>query len=164
MAALGARLLRFADLRRGEGPLVARATGALCLIGAAHATLETARDALLLTQFPPNRLGIVYVAVALSVLPHALFMAWLCARIGARKALVGGLVNTSVALFALFLCPVNTAAVLGIYVVSGLVGGVLLPLFWNLFAIVFTVGEGRRFLGLVAPAGTMRAVAASRPP
>jgi AAA family ATP:ADP antiporter len=161
MSALGARLLRFADLRRGEIPPLARAAGALFLIVAAHTTLETARDALLLTRFPPNKLGIAYVAVALTVLPHAVLMAKLCARFGARKTLVGGLVNTCVALSLLFLSPVNTATVLGVYVVSGLIGGILLPLFWNLFATVFTVAEGRRLLGLVAAAGTLGAVAGS---
>src|SRR5579859_3222755 len=92
MTALRAALARFADLRRGEGSLVARAAGGLFLILAAHTTLETARDTLLLTRFPPSRLGVVYVAVALTVLPHAMLMAWLSARIGARKAVVGGLV------------------------------------------------------------------------
>jgi AAA family ATP:ADP antiporter len=161
MIALRAALARFADLRRGEAPLLSRAATGLFLILAAHTTLETARDTLLLTRFPPSKLGVVYVAVALCVLPHAMLMAWLCARIGARKALVGGLVSTSLALCLLFLCPLNRAMVLGVYVVSGLIGAVVVPLFWNLFANVFTVAQGRRLLGLVAAAGTMGGVVGS---
>ena len=47
------------EVRRGEGPAFARSIAVVVLLVAALTTLETARDALLLTHLPARLLGIV---------------------------------------------------------------------------------------------------------
>ncbi|HVR61005.1 MAG TPA: hypothetical protein VMU50_03855, partial [Polyangia bacterium] len=156
--ALRCWLARVVDLRRGDGRGLARSAAALTLIVAAHAVLETARDALLLSQFPARNLAAVYPAVALSVIPAAALVARWSARFGVRAALVAGLALAATALAALFIAGAGPGTAMGAYVLSGLVSGVLIPLYWNLCASALTPMQARRLLGVVAAAGTVGAV------
>src|SRR5580692_7989471 len=85
-----AMLGRLVDARPGEGATLVRTAGALFLMVGAHATLETARDALLLSHFPARALGAVYVAAALAVVPAAALVARLSSDGGPRRVLIGG--------------------------------------------------------------------------
>jgi AAA family ATP:ADP antiporter len=148
-------LSRFVDVRRGEmRPLVQSFLVLLLIIGG-HTILETARDALLLTRFPPGEIGIVYTAVAACALPAAALAARAAVRFGLKQTLVGGLAVAASALVALFFAPSRQVWVLVVYVTSALVGAVLVPLFWSLVDSVFTVAEGRRLLGLIGGAGVL---------
>src|SRR5438046_3670231 len=128
MTSARALLARAVDVRRGEGAALARAGGALFLIIAAHVALETARDALLLSRLPARDIALVYVAVAVFVLPVAAITSRLSARIGPRRTLAGGLMVAALALVGLFLLPLEPTSVIALYVLSGVVGATLVPL------------------------------------
>jgi AAA family ATP:ADP antiporter len=150
-------LHRFVDIRRGEGLALARAAGALFAILAAHTMLETVRDALLLTRLRPRDLGGIYVAAAIAAVPVALITARASARWGPRRTLVAALVLVALSLVGFFLLPSSEASVLGLYVVSGVIGTAAIPLYWSLLGNVFTVSDARRLLGTVTAVGTLGA-------
>jgi ATP:ADP antiporter, AAA family len=154
-------LARLVDVRRGEWPSLVPAFATLLLLITAHVSLETARDALVLTRLPARALGIVYVAVAFCALPTVWAASRAAVRFGARRALGGGLVTAAALLVALFVLPMNRAAAVAVYVTSGLIGAVLVPLFWNLLATIFNVGQARRLLGIVGAAGIVGGVLGS---
>ena len=151
------RLSRLVDIRRDEVPAAVQAFALLLLIISAHTVLETARDALLITRLPSRSLGIVYVAVAVCVLPAAALASRLSARLGVRWALGGALLTAAAALTVLFLIHLTPAAVVGLYVASGLIGAVVVPQFWSLVGAFFTVAQARRLLGSIAAAGVLGA-------
>lgn len=148
-------LSRLVDVRRGEWRSLAKAFATLLLLITAHTALETARDALVLTRLPARALGIVYVAVALCVLPAVWLASRAAVRFGARGALGGGLVTAAAILVALFVIPMNRGTAVAVYVTSGLIGAVLVPLYWNLLASIFNVAQARRLLGIVGAAGVL---------
>ena len=154
-------LRRLVDVRRGEGATVGRASAALFLIVGAQIALETARDALLLSRFPARELAVVYVAVALSVLPAAGLAGRMVARVGMRRTLTGALLVTALSVLALFLAPVTRASLIALYVASGLVAAILVPLFWNLAGAAVSIAQGRRLLSLVSAAGVLGGLAGS---
>jgi ATP:ADP antiporter, AAA family len=151
-------LPRLVEVRRGEWRALAPAFASLLLLISAHTSLETARDAIVLTSLPPRALGIVYVAVAICVLPAVGLASRAAVRFGARRALGGGLVTVAALLAALFLLPMNRAAAVALYVTSGLVGAVLVPLYWNLLATILDVAKARRLLGIIGAAGVLGGV------
>jgi AAA family ATP:ADP antiporter len=125
------------------------------LLITAHTALETARDALVLTRLPARELGIVYVAVALCVIPAVWLASRAAVRFGPQWALGGGLVTASALLVTLFALPINRATSVAVYVTSGLIGAVLVPLYWNVLASIFNVAQARRLLGIVGAAGVL---------
>jgi AAA family ATP:ADP antiporter len=148
-------LRRLVDVRRGEWRQLVKAFASLLLLITGHTVLETARDALVLTRLPSRALGIVYVAVAACVLPAAGVSSRVAVRYGARRALGGGLVTATALLVLLFVLPMNRETAVAVYVTSGLIGAVLVPLYWNLLASIFNVAQGRRLLGIVGAAGVL---------
>jgi AAA family ATP:ADP antiporter len=132
-----------------------KAFATLLLLITAHTALETARDALVLTRLPARGLGIVYVAVALCVLPTVALASRVAVRLGPQRALGGGLVTAAAVLVALFVLPMNRTTAVAVYVTSGLIGAVLVPLYWNLLASMFNVAQARRLLGIVGAAGVL---------
>jgi AAA family ATP:ADP antiporter len=155
MSAVRARLPRLVDVRRGEGRPLALTFATLLLLITGHATLETARDALLLTRLPASSLAVVYVAVAACVLPAVRLSGHVAVRFGARKALAGGLVAATALLLGLFAYSRHGTAAVAVYVTSGLIGAVLVPLYWNLLASIFNVAQGRRLLRFVGAGGVL---------
>jgi AAA family ATP:ADP antiporter len=154
-------LTRLVDVRRGEWRALAPAFLALLLIITAHTSLETARDALILTRLPSRLLGIVYLAVAVFALPAVWLASRAAVRVGARRALGGGLLTAAALLLALFVVPMNRATAVAVYVTSGLIGAVLVPLYWNMLATIFDVAQARRLLGMVGAAGILGGVLGS---
>ena len=152
---LYAWLPRLVDVRRGEWRAIGMAFATLLLLITGHTALETARDALVLTRLPPRGLGIIYVAVAVCVLPAVGLASRASVRFGARRALGGGLVTAAALLVGLFVVPMNRATAVAVYVTSGLIGAVLVPLYWNLLASIFNVAQARRLLGIVGAAGVI---------
>jgi AAA family ATP:ADP antiporter len=154
-------LTRLVDVRRGEWRALAPVFLALLLIITAHTSLETARDALILTRLPSRWLGIVYLAVAVFALPAVSLASRAAVRVGARRALGGGLLTAAALLVALFVVPMNRATAVAVYVTSSLIGAVLVPLYWNMLATIFNVAQARRLLGLVSAAGILGGVLGS---
>jgi AAA family ATP:ADP antiporter len=154
-------LLSFVDVRRGEWRSLLKAFATLLLLIMAHTTLETARDALVLTRLPSRALGVVYVAVAVCALPAVGLASRTAVRLGARRALGAGIVTAAALLVALFVLPMNRATAVAVYVTSGLIGAVLVPLYWNLLASLFNVAQARRLLGIVGAAAVLGGVLGS---
>ena len=148
-------LPRLVDVRRGEWRAIVMAFATLLLLITGHTALETARDALVLTRLPARGLGIIYVAVAVCVLPAVGLASRASVRFGARRALGGGLMTAAALLVVLFVVPMNRATAVAVYVTSGLIGAVLVPLYWNLLASIFNVAQARRLLGIVGAAGVL---------
>ncbi len=145
----------FLDVRRDE--LGALVTGflVLLLLITAHTVLETARDALVLTRLPSRALGIVYIAVAVCVLPAAALASHATERFGARRTLAGGLVTATILLVAFFAAPANRGTSVAVYVTSSLIGAVLVPQYWNLLGTIFNVAQAGRLLGILGAAGVL---------
>lgn len=148
-------LPRLVDVRRGEWRALVMAFATLLLLITGHTALETARDALVLTRLPPRGLGVIYVAAALCVLPAVGLAGRASVRLGARRALGGGLVVAAGLLAVLFAVPMNRETAVAVYVTSALIGAVLVPLYWNLLASILNVAQGRRLLGIVGAAGVL---------
>ncbi len=150
---------RLFDVRAQEarGPLFGFA-GLLLLIIAAHTVLETARDALLLTGPGPRALGPVYMAIAIGTVPGAALSAFVGQRFGQRRALLTSLVLAAFGPALLFVLPSNHLAAMATYILSGMLGSIVVPQFWMLVGTVLTVGQGRRLFGLISAAGVVGGV------
>jgi AAA family ATP:ADP antiporter len=158
---IAAVVTRLGDIRRGEGAIVARAAAGLFFMVAAHTTLETVRDALVLSHFPTRELPLVYVAIAIGVVPGTSLISWSLRRKGLAPTLRAGLLAVAVACGVLFLVPITNASVLALCVATSLVPAALVPVFWNLLGGVFTIAQGRRLLGTVAASGGLGAATGS---
>ncbi len=152
-------LIRWLDLRAGEGRVVAQAFVVLFLIIAGHTTLETARDALFLSKLPPSQLNVVYVVLAALTFFIGSASTRLAAAFGRRNALICSLVVAAYLTTLLRILAPTRAAILSLYVFSGLVGAVLSPQFWLLAGRLFTVAQGRRLFGPIASGGVLGGVA-----
>ncbi len=152
-------LIRWLDLREGEGRVVAQAFATLFLIIAGHTTLETARDALFLSKLPPSQLNVVYVVLAAVTFFVSSGATRFAAAFGRRNALLCSLVVAAYVTTLLHHLAPTRSVVLGLYVFSGLVGAVLLPQFWLLAAKLLTVSQGRRLFGPIASGGVLGGVA-----
>lgn len=153
---------RLFDVRGGERRVVLLGFAALLLlIVAGHTVLEAARDALLLAGPGPRALGIVYMAIAVCAWPAAALTARASERFGARRSLGGTIVFAATLPVCLFLFPASTASALAIYVVSGLIGSIVVPQFWTFAGKILTVAQGRRLFGLIAAAGVLGGVIGS---
>ena len=155
MVELSTWLKRLWDVRRGERRPLAKAFATLMMLIAGHTTLETARDALILTRLPSSALSIVYVAVALCALPAVWLASRATVRFGPQRALVGGLLTASTLLVGLFALPMSRPTAVAVYVTSALIGAVLVPLYWNVLASIFNVSQARRLLGIVSAAAVL---------
>ena len=155
-------MTRFFDIRDGEarGALLGFAA-LLMLIITGHTVLEAGRDALLLAGPGPRALGIVYMAIAVCAWPAAALAARAGERFGVRRALGGTLAVAATLPASLFFVPTGTASAMAVYVVSGLIGSIVVPQFWTLVGKVLTVAQGRRLFGLIAAAGVLGGVLGS---
>ena len=147
-------MTRLFDVRAGEARgRVAGFAGLLLLIIGAHTILEMARDTLLLTGPGPKALGLVYMVIALSTVPCAALAARTGERFGQRQALGATLLIAILGPLLLYVIPMSHTMAIATYVLSGLVGSIVVPQFWTLVATALTVAQGRRLLGLIAAGG-----------
>ena len=152
-------LVRFFDVRPGEGRIALRGFAAvLLLVISAHTTMETARDTLLLTGPGPRALGVVYMGIAAVALPASALAARAGERFGQQRALAGMLGFAVVVAVTMFLVPTGPAAAIATYIMSGLLGSLLVPQFWTLVGTALTATQGRRLFGLIAAAGVVGGV------
>jgi len=153
---------RLFDVRKGEERVaVLGFAGLLMLIIAAHTVMETARDALLLTGPGPRALGLVYMIIATLALPAATLASRAGARFGQRRALGGTVAIAVCTAVSLFLLPSTHATAIAIYVLSGIIGSIVVPQFWTLVGNALTVAQGRRLFGLISAAGILGGVLGS---
>lgn len=129
---------------------------------AAHALLETARDALFLARLPPSRLAWVYLAIA--VVSLGLFV--LQERSGARSgrtALATWLVGSAavdVLLWALIAQPATWTLYL-LYTWSGVFASLVVVRFWTLLGDLFSIGQAKRVFALIGAGGGAGAIGGS---
>jgi ATP:ADP antiporter, AAA family len=156
--ATGSLVTRLFDVRAGEGRGSFGFAALLLLVIAAHTVLETARDALLLTGPGPRALGLVYMCIAAGTVPGTALAARTGERFGQRRALGAILVIAVVGPVLLFLVPTSHATAMATYVLSGILGSIVVPQFWTLAGTVLTVAQGRRLFGLISAAGIVGGV------
>ena len=149
------RLANWLDIRQGEARLIARLAAVLFIIIAAHTLLETARDALFLTELEPSRLALVYGALAALAVVAARLSSLLCERLGEKRALRHTLMAGALITFGFFLLPTTHASVFVLYLWTGLFTGVAVAQFWILAARVLTIAEAKRLLGPIAAGGIL---------
>jgi len=149
---------RLFDVRAGEGRGSLGFAALLLVVIAAHTVLETARDALLLTGPGPRALGLVYMGIAVGTVPGTALAARTGERFGQRRALGAILVIAVVGPVLLFLVPTGHGMAMATYVLSGILGSIVVPQFWTLAGTVLTVSQGRRLFGLISAAGIVGGV------
>jgi AAA family ATP:ADP antiporter len=137
---------------------------ALVLFGimAAHALLETARDALLLTRLGADHLAWAYLGIAgAAVLAVAGLRRWVGVR-DPRRVLVGLLAvaaaGTTALAFTIALAP---SVVFLLYVWTGVVAALVVPAFWTVVDRSLHVGDAKRVFGGIAAGGTLGALTGS---
>ncbi|HVJ18251.1 MAG TPA: hypothetical protein VM686_22685 [Polyangiaceae bacterium] len=150
---------RLIDLRFAEQRPFVLAFLLLGLTIAGHTLVETARDALFLTRLPPERLALVYVAVAVGTLIVTPLSANLVRLVGARSAIVATLVATAYGVAWFRLRPASDQLVFALYVFGALAATALVAQFWILASDLFTAAQGRRLFGPLAAGGVLGAIA-----
>lgn len=155
---MGCSVTRLFDVRSGEGRESFGFAALLLVVIAAHTVLETARDALLLTGPGPRALGLVYMAIAAGTVPGNALAARTGERFGQRRALGAILVIAVLGPMLLFFVPTSHAMAMATYVLSGILGSIVVPQFWTLAGTVLTMAQGRRLFGLISAAGIVGGV------
>ncbi len=129
---------------------------------AAHALLETARDALFLARLPPSRLAWVYLAIAVVSLGLFVLQERGRARSG-RAALAAWLVGSAVVdvlLWALLAQPA-TWTLYVLYTWSGVFASLVVVRFWTLLGDLFSISQAKRVFALVGAGGASGAILGS---
>jgi ATP:ADP antiporter, AAA family len=146
------------EIRSGEGRAFTLSFAVLGLLIGAHTLVETARDTLFLTRLPPERLAIVYVAVAIGTLVLSPVSRRLVEWAGARNALVLTCLGSAFGIGWFRLRPHSTSSVFALYIFGGLAITWLVAQFWILASTLFTPAQGRRLFGPLAAGGVLGAV------
>lgn len=149
---------KVADIRPGEGRLVAGAALALGGIVAGHVILETARDALFLARLPPHRLAFVYLLMALLGFWVGRYDQTVARVLGRTSALILALMIGALGTTLFYVADLKAAGTFGLYLWTGFIGTVLTVQFWLFAAARFTPAQGRRLYGLIAAGGVLGAV------
>jgi hypothetical protein len=154
--------IRLFDVRKGEGrTALLRFAALLLVVITGHTILEAARDALLLAGPGPRALGVVYMTIAVIAWPAAALASRANERLGARGALAGSLVLAAVLPVGLLLARPGPLVSIALYVVSGLIGSIVVPQFWTFVGQALTLAQGRRLFGVIAAAGVLGGVTGS---
>ncbi len=143
-------------VRPAERRAVFAGFGTLFLVLAAHALVETARDALFLSALPVERLPWVYLGVALlgPLLGSVPFEA------GGRKGLFAWLFGSAVVLLGLWawVGAGGAAARVALYLWSGVSVSVALLQAWHLLSQRFALDAAKRVFGVVGAGSVLGAV------
>jgi AAA family ATP:ADP antiporter len=147
------------SLRPGELRFTLPAFATLFLTVAAHTSLETARDAIFLTQLPTRDLNLVYVALAGITLAVTFVSTKLTLAVGRRNALICSLAGVAAGTGVFFLLKPTPHVALALYLFSGVEGAMLVPQFWLFADDLFTVAQARRLFGSITSGGVAGGVA-----
>ena len=134
----------------------------LCAIMIAHTILETARDALFLSRLGPDDLAWVYLAMAaLALLVFAALRRWAGVR-DPRRLLLAFLVIAAVGtgVFAATI-TVSSLAVFALYVWTGLIVTMIVPMFWTMLDRSLRITEAKRVFALIGAGGVLGAMVGS---
>lgn len=129
---------------------------------AAHALLETARDALFLARLPPARLAWVYLAIAFVSLVLFALQERSGIRSG-RAALATWLAGSAIVellLWGLLGLP-STWTLYVLYTWSGVFASLVVVRFWILLGDVFSIGQAKRVFSLIGAGGVAGAIVGS---
>jgi ATP:ADP antiporter, AAA family len=129
---------------------------------AAHALLETARDALFLARLPASRLPWAYVAMAIVVSLYA----WLAPRAGrgrfGRRRLAITLLAAAGCVLGLYVLRPDTPLSLYVfYIAVGAIATGLMTLLWTVIGGLFDIGQARRLFASIAAGSVLGAIAGS---
>ena len=150
---------RLADIRPGEGRFVVGSSATLAGIIAAHVSLETARDALFLTELGARELVWVYMIMAVLVAAMGRLSASVDRLLGRSNALILTLMLAALGTTIFYVAGRSPELTFAFYLWVGVTGTLLLLQFWLFAAARFTVAQGRRLFGLIAAGGVLGAVA-----
>ena len=134
----------------------------LCAIMIAHTILETARDALFLARLGADVLAWVYLAMAaIALLAFAVLRRWVGVR-DPRQLLLAFLVIAAIgtAVFAAIITR-SSAAVFALYVWTGLIVTMVIPLYWTMIDRSLRITEAKRVFALIGAGGVLGAMLGS---
>jgi ATP/ADP translocase len=152
-----------ANVRREERATVLFAFAGLCLLIAAHAILETARDALFLTSLPASRLPWAYLGIALG----AVLVLQLQARVPIgqdnRKIFAAFMViSAGIAVVFWELVDDSHPWTFGaLYIWTGIYSTICMTRFWMLVQDLFTVTQAKRVFAVIGAGGVAGAILGS---
>jgi ATP/ADP translocase/HEAT repeat protein len=155
-------MTRLLGVRREDGRTVAAAFATLLTIIASHAVLETARDTLFLTHLSASMLPWAYLAMASLAFVVAQGSALVATRSPRRVltiVLAVGAVGTGA--FAWIVETPSRAALMALYVWTGLLASVVVAQFWVELAGRMDVGQAKRGYTVVAAGGMLGAMLGS---
>lgn len=149
---------RFVDVRPGEERLVLGASAVLGGIVAAHVLLETARDALFLTNLGPKALPLVYMTMAVLGFVAARADHFIARSFGRQNALVLGLMGAATGTMLFYSAGIGQARAFALYLWTGVITTLLTVQFWLAAAQRITPAQGRRLYGLLTAGGVFGGV------
>ena len=128
----------------------------------AHALLETARDALFLSRLGPQLLASAYLVIAaVALLAVTAVRKWGGVR-DPRRMLVVFLIGAVIGTAALAsVIAVQRSAVFVLYVWTGLVATVVVPMFWTVVDRSLRVAEAKRVFAVIGAGGVLGAMVGS---
>jgi ATP:ADP antiporter, AAA family len=136
--------------------------GVLFAIMFAHALLETARDALFLTHLGPEKLASAYLAIAVTAMITVGLVRRLTGVHDPRRMLMVflalALIGTAVLAMTIALAP---SVVFALYVWTGFVATLVVPMFWTLIDRSVAVSEAKRMFGAIGAGGVLGAMCGS---
>ena len=129
---------------------------------AAHALIETARDALFLARLPPAQLAWVYMAIAVASLALFVVQEHSGVRSG-RRALMAWLAGAAVVdvLLWFVVARPGTWALYVLYTWTGVFASLVVVRFWTLLADLFSIGQAKRVFSLIGAGGVAGAILGS---
>ena len=155
------RFLR--DIRPGERRETLAAFSVLFGLMAAHALLETARDALFLASIPPERLPWVYLLIAVVSIGLFALQQRAIHRGGDRFGFTAWLLAAAAVNLALWflLRTRGTADLYALYVWTGVFATMFVVRFWTLTAEGFSVTQAKRLYAIIGSGAAAGAIAGS---
>jgi len=149
---------RWVDVRPGEGLVVLGASATLGGIVAAHVLLETARDALFLTELGPQALPFVYIVLAAFGFLAARADQVIARLFGRQNALVLGLMGAATGTMLFYSEAMDQTLAFALYLWTGVITTLLTVQFWLAVGQRITPAQGRRLYGLLAAGGVLGGV------
>src|SRR4029453_10376422 len=128
-----------------DSTLARRACLAFFLILAAHAMMETARDALFLSTLPVNQLPWMYVMVAIASVAASRVTTFSASRL--RSSMLPALVLSSAAIDGLFWGLSGSRSPVFLYLLylwPAVFGSVVIVEFWRVVSDAYTIVEAKR--------------------
>ena len=129
---------------------------------AAHALIETARDALFLASLPPAQLAWVYLAIAVASLALFVMQEHGGVRSG-RKALTSWLIAAAVVdvLLWIVVAQPGTWALYVLYTWTGVFASLVVVRFWTVLGDLFSISQAKRVFSLIGAGGVGGAILGS---